>query len=108
MDVRSQRDADFILLRFDPSVQPISVKVSGRTMNIRPNSTGLSMLLYGIGTQAAHLDLTLKAASGVSFWISDYSVGLPTALKRSSDLIAMQGSDQTLVCRKYTLGTPAK
>ena len=108
MDVKSQRDADFVLLRFDPSVQPVSVKISGRAMRLRPNSTGLSILLYGIGTQGVDLDLTLKAASGTSFWISDYSIGLPTNLKRSPDLIANQGSDQTLVCRKYTLGAPAK
>lgn len=108
MNVRSQRDADLVLLRFDTSVQPISFKVSGRDMQVRPNSIGLSVLLDGIGTQGVDLELTLKSASGISFWISDYSVGLPTNLKRSSDLIARQGSDQTLVCRKYTLGPRAK
>ena len=54
------------------------------------------------------LELALKAPSGISFWISDYSVGLPTTQRRGSDLIAAQGSDETLVVRKYTLGKPAQ
>jgi hypothetical protein len=107
MNLRSQRDAHLIVVRLDPSVKLISVKVSGRSMNLRPNSTG-SILLYGMDTQGGDLDLTLKAPSGISFWVSDYSSGLPTTEVRPADLIAAKGSDQTLVCRKYVLGAAAK
>ena len=108
MNVRSQRDAHLILIRFDPSVQPVSVKISGRNLTPRPNSTGLTLLLHGMDAQGADLELALKAPSGISFWISDYSVGLPTTQRRGSDVIAAQGSDETLVVRKYTLGKPAQ
>ncbi|HEV2962883.1 MAG TPA: M20/M25/M40 family metallo-hydrolase [Candidatus Angelobacter sp.] len=108
INVRSQRDAHLILVRFDPSVKPISVKISGRNMNPRPNSTGLTLLLQGMDAQGADLELALKAPASISFWISDYSVGLPTTQRRGSELIAAQGSDETLVVRKYTLGKPAK
>ena len=108
MQVKSQRDAGSMLIRFDSSVQPVSIKISGRSMTPRSNSSGLALLLYGMGTEGADLELTFKADQGVSFWISDYSVGLPTTVRRSSGLIAAQGSDQTLVCRKYALGAGAK
>ncbi|HWZ45835.1 MAG TPA: M20/M25/M40 family metallo-hydrolase [Candidatus Saccharimonadales bacterium] len=103
MNVRSQRDANLMLIRFDPSVQPVSVKISGRNMNPNQKPAGLSMLLYGMGAQGADLELTINAPSGVSFWISDYSPGLPTTQRRTAGFIAQQGSDQTLVSRKYTL-----
>jgi hypothetical protein len=45
----------------------------------------------------------LNAPSGVSFWVSDYSFGLPTTVRRAPEFIAAQGSDQTIVCRKYKL-----
>ncbi|HEV8490898.1 MAG TPA: hypothetical protein VGR76_01455, partial [Candidatus Angelobacter sp.] len=104
MKVRSQRDANLVLIRFDTSVKPLALKIFGRTVKVRPDSTGLTMLLYGMGAQGADLELTLNAPSDVSFWLSDYSLGLPTTKQRSSDLVGAQGSDQTLVCRKYTLG----
>ena len=108
MHVQSPRDAEFIVMRFEVGVQPVSVKISGRTMSPGPNAAGLSLLLYGMGSQGADLDLTLKAPSGVSFWVGDYSVGLPTTQRRPPELIAGQGSDQTLVGRKYILKSPAK
>ncbi|HEY6352143.1 MAG TPA: M20/M25/M40 family metallo-hydrolase [Candidatus Angelobacter sp.] len=108
MNVRSQRNAYFMFIRFDPSVKPVTVNISGRSTTPNPGPAGLVMLLYGMGTEGADLELKLQAANGVSFWISDYSTGLPTTLRRTSDLIASQRSDQTLVCRKYVLGAPAK
>jgi hypothetical protein len=103
MNVKSQRDAGLIVVRFDPSVKPVSIEISGRNMKPQSGKTGLVMLLYGMGSQDADLDLTLNAPSGVSFWISDYSFGVPTILRRSPEFIAAQDSDQTVVCRKYTL-----
>jgi hypothetical protein len=103
MNVRSQRDTDHIVVRFDSSVKPVSMEISGRKVKLRAGQTGVFMLLYGIGAQGADLDLTLNAPSGVSFWISDYSAGLPTATRRPPEFMAAQGSDQTVVCRKYKL-----
>jgi hypothetical protein len=104
MKVRSQRETSFAMVRFDPSIKLVSAKISGRTVGIRPNSAS-PILLHGMGTEGADLELTLTAPSGVSFWVSDYSVGLPTEHRRPSDLIAAQGSDETVVCRKYVLET---
>lgn len=103
MNVRSQRNADFMVVRFDRSVQSILVEISGRSVKPQAGSGGLFMLLYGMDTQGAELDLTLNAPSGVSFWVSDYSAGLPTPIRRPAEFIAAQGSDQAIVCRKYKL-----
>lgn len=103
MNVKSQRDAYIMAVRFDPKVRPVSIEISGR--NIRPQSsqTGLFILLYAMGVQGADLDLILNAPSGASFWVSDYSAGLPTTIRRPPEFIADQNSDQTIVCRKYQL-----
>jgi hypothetical protein len=103
MNVKSQRGADLMEVRFDPSVKPVTIEIYGRKVKSQLNRAGLSMLLYGSGPQGADLDLTLNAPSGVSFWISDYSFGLPTTVPRPPEFIAAQGSDQTVVCRKYIL-----
>ena len=107
MNVRSQRGAYLMVVRFEPGVKLVSVRISGRSMSLGPNSTG-PLLLYGTGNQGVDLELALNTHSDASFWISDYSVGLPTTQRRTPELIAAQGSDQTLVCRKYTLGSKAK
>lgn len=105
MNVKSQRDAFLMVLRFDPSIKLVSVNVAGRDLKPRPDSSD-PVLLYGMGPQGADVELKVKAPSGVSFWLSDYSPGLPTTQRRNAELIAAQGSDQTLVGRKYTLGSP--
>lgn len=105
MNVRSQRDAYLMVIRFDPSVKLVSVNVSGRNLSPRPDSSD-PILLYGMGTQGADLELKVKAPSGVAFWISDYSVGVPTTQRRNAEFIAAPGSDQTLVVRKYALMSP--
>ena len=92
-----------MVVRFDPSVKPVSMEISGRNVPPQSDEKGLFMLLYGMGAQGADLDLTLNATSGVSFWVSDYSSGLPTTVRRGPEFIAAQGSDQTVVCRKYKL-----
>ncbi|HEV3036961.1 MAG TPA: M28 family peptidase [Candidatus Angelobacter sp.] len=108
MNVRSQRDAHRILVRFDPSVKVSSIKIAGRNLTPRPSSTGLVLLLHGMDAQGADLELALKAPSGISYWVSDYSSGLPTTQQRGEDLMAAQGSDETMVVKKYVLGKPAK
>jgi hypothetical protein len=107
MNVKSQRGANRIILRFEPGAKLISVKVSGRIVTASPNSTG-PLVLYGIESEGVNLEFTANAHSGVSFWLADYSAGLPTTQRRPPTLIAAQGSDETVVCRKYTLGSQAK
>ncbi|HZD92851.1 MAG TPA: M28 family peptidase, partial [Candidatus Sulfotelmatobacter sp.] len=46
MNVKSQRGANRIILRLEPGVKLISVKISGRIIDIGPNSTG-PLVLYG-------------------------------------------------------------
>jgi hypothetical protein len=108
MTVRSQRDADFIVVRFDASVKPLAAKISGRTIALQKGAGRLSLALYAMGTEGADLDLTLEAPSGISFQVGDYSTGLPTALRRPPELVAAQISDQTLVGRKYVLAPRAR
>jgi Peptidase family M28 len=108
MTVRSQRDAGFMVVRFDPSVKPLAVKIAGRTIALRKGGGRLSLVLYAMGPEGADLDLTLAAPSGISFQLGDYSAGLPTALRRSPELVAAQNSDQTLVGRKYILAPRAR
>ncbi len=108
LNVRSQRDANYIVVRLDPSANLIALKISGRTMTLHSKSGSSPIFLYGMGTQGADLELTLNTPHSVSFWISDSSVGLPTTQRRASDIIAAQDSDETLVWRIYTLGGPAK
>jgi hypothetical protein len=55
-----QRGADLILVRFDPSVHPVSVQISGRDVAFGKKSTDLSMFLYGMGSRGTDLELTLK------------------------------------------------
>jgi len=108
MKVRSQRDASAIYLKFGTDSQPLSVRVGAREATFRPDSGPTAIRLYGIGAQGIELDLTIRARSGVSFWLMDESTGLPMeARPRPSDFMADfmagDGSDVTFVCRKYSL-----
>jgi hypothetical protein len=108
MNVKSQRSsADRVVLRFEPGVKMTSVKISGRTVPPGPNSVG-TLVLYGIENEGVNLEFTASAHSGISFWLADYSSGLPTTQRRPPALIAAQGSDETVVSRKYTLGNETK
>ena len=103
MTVRSPRKAGRIVLRLDGNVQPVSIKIAGREAAPRQRSSGFAIFLYGMGDEPIDLELTLKAPSGVSFWLTDYSQGLPETPPRPADITAQQGSDETVVSRKYKL-----
>jgi len=81
-------------------VHPVSVQISGRDVAFGKKSADLSMFLYRMGSRGTDLELTLKAPSGVAFWIADYSVGPPTVQRRTAELMGAQSSDQTLVMSK--------
>ena len=107
MNVRSQRSADRVVLRFEQGVNLTSVKISGRIVPPSPNSIG-PLVLYGTENEGVNVEFTASAHSAISFWLADYSSGLPTTRQRPSALIPAQGSDETVVSRKYTLGSQAK
>ena len=89
MKVRSQRDASAIYLKFGTDSQPLSVRVGAREATFRPDSGPTAISLHGIGAQGIELDLTIRARSGVSFWLMDESTGLPMeARPRPSDFMA--------------------
>jgi len=109
MTVRSQReDADSMVLKFESAVQPVSLKISGRDIAPNQTSSELTLVFYGVGTKGAEVDLTIKAPSGISFWLGDQSLGLPDKRPRPENLMPGQGSDETIVCRRYVLGSSSK
>jgi hypothetical protein len=107
MNVKSQREASRMVLKFEPDAKLLSVKVSGNTVPLGPNGAG-TLALYGIDSKGVNIEFTTSTHSGVSFWLADYSVGLPTTQRRSPNLIANQTSDETVVCRHYTVGSQGK
>ncbi|HET9365410.1 MAG TPA: M20/M25/M40 family metallo-hydrolase [Candidatus Angelobacter sp.] len=107
MNVKSQRGANRISLRFEPGVKLIWANVFGHAVPSESNSAS-SLILHGIDSNGVNLEFTANAHSSISFWLADYSAGLPTTKQRPPDLMANQGSDETVACRKYTLGNQAK
>jgi hypothetical protein len=103
MNVKSQRGAYRMVLRFQGTVPPVSLRISGRNVIPDQRSSNFSLILYGMGTEGTDLELTVKAHIGISFWLCDESAGLPVSPSRPAGLIAAQGSDETLVIRKYVL-----
>ncbi|HZE22403.1 MAG TPA: M28 family peptidase [Blattabacteriaceae bacterium] len=101
--LRSQRKAETLYLRFPDDVQPVAAKVAGRDVPVRKGSR-FGLTLYAMGDEGVELELTVQAPSALSFWIMDRSYGLPiNARPRPSNIIGMDGSDATYVCRKYVL-----
>lgn len=107
MNVKSQRGASRMILRFSPGVKLISTTISGRIVTPSPNATA-PLIFYGLESEGVNLEFTVSAHSDVSFWLADYSSGLPTTQRRPPAIIAAQGSDETVVCRIYTLGSKTK
>jgi peptidase M28-like protein len=105
MSVRSPRNATWIDLRFDKDVRPIAIKIAGRELVPLQKSQGLTISLFGPFPNGADLELTFKSQSSVAFWLMDHSYGLPEvgARVRPENIMASEGSDQTMVCRKYQL-----
>lgn len=105
INVRSQRNANRIVLGFGKGVRPIAIKIAGRELVPVQNSQGLSITLVGPFAKGTDLELTFRAQSSVVFWVMDGSYGLPDVGNRirSQDFMAREGSDQTIVCRKYQL-----
>jgi hypothetical protein len=105
MSVRSQRNANRIDLGFDKDMRPIAIKIAGRSLVPLQSSQGLTVSLFGPFATGADVELTFAAQSNVAFWLMDRSYGLPEvgARVRPQNLMASEGSDQIMVCRKYQL-----
>jgi hypothetical protein len=104
MNVRSMRNASVLRLAFGEKVRLVSVKIGTREIVAARNSGSFGVTLLGMDAGGADLELTLEAPSGISFWLQDQSFGLPDGVHpRPANFIAGQGSDEILVCRKYSL-----
>ena len=104
MNIRSQRGAEVLFVAFNKEVELLSLRIGGREVARRPNSKPTTVILLGMPAKGADLELTIKALSGISFWLMDQSAGLPAEPpQRPGDLVAGDGSDVTVVCRKYSL-----
>jgi hypothetical protein len=105
MNLRSQRNANRIDLGFDRDLRPIGIKIAGREVVPVQNPQGLTVSLFGPFTTGAEIELTFEARSAVAFWLMDRSYGLPEVgtRVRPQNIMASEGSDQTMVCRRYQL-----
>jgi len=104
MSVRSQRNAGAVYINFDNNIQLVSVRFESREIAVHHNAGPFSIVLLGMEDQSVGLDLTLNAQAGSSFWLMDRSYGLPSGTRaRPDDFMAGEGSDITLICRKYSL-----
>jgi hypothetical protein len=105
MNVRSRRNANWIDLTFDKDIRLIAIKIEGREIVPPQKSRDLTISLFGPFPNGADLELTFKSQSSVAFWLMDRSYGLPEvgAHVRPQNIMAGEGSDQTMVCRRYQL-----
>lgn len=102
--VQSPRDAALIVLTFPADAHLTSANVKGRAATPLTSGGLQSIGLLGMGTEPTRVHLTFNSGSKVSFWLMDQAYGLPgPTLPRPSNLMAGEGSDVTLVCRKYSL-----
>lgn len=104
LTIQSPRGAAAIYLRFPKEIQAISAEVAGRSKPLGQSSNPLRINLFAMSGREIDVKLTLKAPSGVSFWLVDQSVGLPVNVAvRPTDIMSWYGSDVTLVARHYKL-----
>jgi hypothetical protein len=104
LTVKSQRAARVIYLRFASGIQPVSIKVATRDIAVHKAPGPLRISLIAVPVAGITLQLTLKAPSGISFWVMDQSPGFPVPTRPRPDrFITAEGSDVTMVCKRYTL-----
>lgn len=103
LKVRSQRNAEVLILRFPEEIQPVSVKVAGRDVPVHKGGR-FGLTVHAMGQQGVELEIAVTAPSTVSFWLMDRSYRLPVDKgPRPPNLMGIDGSDVSYVCRKYTL-----
>jgi len=102
MTVRSQRNANRIYLVLD-NAEPVSIKIADRMIVSGLPREKMRLILFGIPASGVDVEMELKASSKVSFWLMDQTYSLPENHPRPEGFIAREGSDATIVCRKYDL-----
>lgn len=101
--LRSQRKAEALYLRFADDVQPVSAKLAGRDVQVHKGGR-FGLTLHAMGDEAVEIELAVTGGSKLSFWVMDRSYGLPADTKpRPPNIMGMDSSDVTYVCRKYSL-----
>ncbi|HEY1939141.1 MAG TPA: M28 family peptidase [Candidatus Angelobacter sp.] len=102
IDVRSQADVRGLFLTFSKQVQPLSLRIENREITPILGSANFTIALFGVGHENTSLELTVKAPANSNFWLSSQSIGLPLTMPaRPNDFMAGEGSDITLISRKY-------
>lgn len=102
--ITSARRAPVISMIFANGSPPVSVKIGERALTFSQHSGFHSVRLFGMGVDGAELELTFSTRSKVTFWLMDETYGLPTRIDpRTDEFMAGEGSDVTLMCRRYNL-----
>lgn len=103
LNIRSQRGAEMLAVTFGNDVKLVSLRSGAREIRPSEHSDSFSITLYGMEAKGADLELSFKPSSNVSFWLVDRTDGLPTKVRpRPDNLMADNGSDVTMTCRKYS------
>jgi putative pyoverdin transport system ATP-binding/permease protein len=104
VDVKSHAATKALVLSFSKGVHLVSVRVGPRQVAPLGGSGPFSVGLLGMGARTTQVEITLKAPAGSYFWLTEQSVGLPPPLRARPDgIVPGEGSDLTLICRKYLL-----
>jgi Peptidase family M28 len=104
LSLKSQRNANALILTFSDTAKPVSVRFGTRDIAVSQNPGPLAVFLLGTRNDGADIELTMKASSELSFWLMDRSFGLPVQPRpRPDNFSAAEGSDVTLISRKYSL-----
>jgi hypothetical protein len=102
MKINSSGKEAVTTLVFDMGNRPTVVRIGERIMPASTGSAPQRLKFFGFSGRDIELELTVPNPSKLSFWLLDQVPGLPvTVSPRTDNLIQGNGSDLTLICRKY-------
>jgi hypothetical protein len=100
--IASARKAAVTSLIFDEQSHPESISIGGRMIPLGRSPDAKRLRLWGWQDKNVELELTFRDPQKLSFWLVDQTFGLPTMLNpRPAGLMAGEGSDVTVIVRKY-------
>jgi len=100
--IASARKAAVTSLIFDVQSRPESIRIGERMIRLSRSPDAERLRLFGWEDKNVELEFTFRGPQKLSFWLMDQTFGLPTALSsRPAELMAADGSDVTLIVRKY-------
>lgn len=100
--IASARKAAVISLVFNAQSHPESVRIGERMIPFGKGRGPERVRLFGWADENVELELIVRARQKLSFWLIDQTFGLPTTLSpRPPEFMAGEGSDVTLIGRKY-------